>query len=441
MKGSVMRKNLDCKDVKGISDLMNRLNEFRMKNSFPWIIGVNLNINVLGDINGDDLCDDIPMILINYDYHSALCNISALKSSGIYQRLGEFSEDEIELKNRLPTGLIREKALNYVVSKIPEPDTEHKLDALKDCIKHMHSLGITSVSDITLPEDLEVFSKAYERGMLNLRIASYLPVNTFRDFNQLRKITENIPEDFFSIKGFKGFWDGALGSETALFSVNYRFKNHNGYRTETVKSGELQETARLIDKEGMQIKIHAIGDLAVKETLDLYSSLPGTKKLRHRIEHSQHIREEDYPRFAETGVIASVQPVHLKYDIEAVKSKLPAEIQKFTHNYRLLVDYGAILCFGTDFPIAELNPFENIRLAVTRYNFYPEYSFTLDEALKCYTINNAYANHNENNLGSISKGKVADFIIPEDNIFEMKPEELADVKVSETYLGGVKVYP
>jgi predicted amidohydrolase YtcJ len=207
-----------------------------------------------------------------------------------------------------------------------------------------------------------------------------------------------------------------------------------------VESGEVFELAKKIDSSGMQMIIHAIGDKAVSDVLDLYESLPYHDANRHRIEHAQHIQEKDFERFKKLNVIASVQPLHLKYDIKAVHEKLPAGHVNKTHNYKHLIDLGAVVNFGTDFPIVEVDPFENMRLAVTREGFTPELSINLRECIKGYTINNAYSNFNDDTLGTIVKGKAADFVIMQDDLFETRPGDISKAKVRKTYFNGEEVY-
>ncbi len=190
--------------------------------------------------------------------------------------------------------------------------------------------------------------------------------------------------------------------------------------------------------------IHAIGDKAVTEVLELYASLPNTKKLRHRIEHAQHIQPEDYQKFGEFGILASVQPLHLKYDARTVFEKLPETLINNTHNYIHIHSNGGIFNFGTDFPIVGGDPFQNIELAVTRITEYgeftPEHKILLHECVKAYTYNNAYSNHNENSVGTITKGKVADFVIMDTDIFKMDPGKLNTAKVYKTYISGNEIF-
>lgn len=452
--GSVMRKRFDASEAADSETLKDKINNYAANNpGQEWIIGSNLNLNnILKQADpkivnfADDIFPDSPLFITNYDYHSALCNSKAMLASGIMKKLNEFSDSEV-MKNSegKPNGVIKEKALNYIFEQLPNPAINEKVTAAEEFIKILHSYGITSVSDITLIEDLEVYNELYNLGKLNIRVNSYIPFAEFNNIKIHSEFTKEINRDFYTINGFKAFWDGTLGSETALFSQNYAGKNHNGYKTDMIESGEIYRLAKEINNSGSQMIIHAIGDRAVTEVLDLYESLfkPGNNS-RHRIEHAQHINENDFERFKKYGVIASVQPIHLKYDTKTVKEKLPAKLKNSTHNYKKLIDNDAIVNFGTDFPIVEVNPFENIRLALTRKTndeeFFPEYCIDLHSCIKAYTINNAYSNFNENAVGSITKGKAADFVIMEDDLFKIENDKFTYAKVWKTFLDGKEVY-
>lgn len=452
VRGSLMLKLFDAADIFNAGELRSKILDYSLKNpSQKWIIGSNLDINSLlknsDRVSGnfvDVIYNERPLFINNYDYHSAICSTKALEQSGLMQKLSEFSDEEVVRdSNGNPTGLIKEKAQKFVSDNLPKPSLDEKVTALEDFIDILHSYGITTVTDITLIEDLEVYKKISELGRLKIRINSYIPFYEFTNLKEHIEYTKEIDPDFFTICGFKAFWDGALGSETALFSENYLGRNHNGYKTEMVTSGQIFKLAEQINSAGLQMIIHAIGDKAVSEVLDLYESLykPGT---RHRIEHAQHLQPSDFERFKKNSVIASVQPLHLKYDAHTVKQKLPENLVSKTHNYKELIETGAVINFGTDFPIVEVNPYENIRLAYTRRTkdgvFIPELSINLHDCLKCYTINNAYSNFNENATGRVAKGKSADFVIMEDDLFDMDPDNLANAKVWKTYFDGREVY-
>ncbi|HJY63923.1 MAG TPA: amidohydrolase [Ignavibacteria bacterium] len=454
--GSLMLKRLDARNVNSIESLKSVISKYVKDNpKSNWIIGSNINLNiVLKDFKPgkgnfvDKIYSEKPLYIANYDYHSGLCNTLVLVKTGLTARINEFSDSEV-VKDREgnPVGIVKENALDYVFDNLPKPSLSQRCNAVRDFIKILHSYGITNITDITLIEDFEVYNKLYGDDKLKVRINSYIPLEEFENIEKHEKSISKINPDLLTINGFKAYYDGSLGSETALFSKNYKGKNHNGYKTDTVTKGILSKYARQIDKAEGQLIIHAIGDLAVTEVLDLYKSLireNGERNSRHRIEHAQHILNADLKRFIELGVIASVQPLHLKYDIGIVKDKLPDELVNTTHNYKKLIETGAIINFGTDFPIVEVNPYENIKMAITRNAsgevFTPENSIDLHNCIKAYTINNAYSNFNENAIGSIKPGKCADFVIMEDNLFDMKPEDIGNSEVWRTYFDGDLVY-
>ena len=452
VKGALIQSKLDCGSICSTEELKNAVTEYSEKNQTDWIIGSNLDVRKVfpdpgnSSVNIADLiCTKKPLFITNFDFHSAVCNSAAFEKSGLCSRLDDYSDAEItRLKNGSPGGIIKEKTLKYLYTVIPEPTLEEKVNAASEFIKVLNSYGITSVSDITLPEDIDVYIELYKQGKLNVRINSYIPFEELENLDLYIIKTLGINHDFFTINGFKEYWDGALGSQTALFSKHYKGMNNPGYKTNAVTSGSIHKIAAKLDAAGKQMIIHAIGDKAVSEVLDLYESLPNTKKLRHRIEHAQHIQPADFSRFINLEVIASVQPVHLKYDAETVKNYLPDELTSLTHNYLHIIKNGGVVNFGTDFPIVPVDPFENIRIAATRKTasgtFLPELRIPLNECIKAYTINNAYSNKNDNAVGSITRGKSADFVILDTDIFSVKPSEISGVKVLKTYLNGGEVY-
>jgi predicted amidohydrolase YtcJ len=453
--GSLSRKSLDCSNVNNEAQLQQVIKKYVKDNpGLKYIIGSNLDVGKVFHENAgagniaDNLEENIPLFITNYDYHSCICNTSCMEKSGLLSKPEMFSDNEIP-RNAAgkPAGIAREKAMNYIFDNIPEPGITEKVQAVEEMIAILHSYGITSVSDITDIEDLEVYNELYKAGKLKIRINSYIPFKEFHNLKKYEDYTKEIEPDFFSIRGFKAYYDGALGSETALYSENYKEKPHNGYKTDLVKSGEIFKIAKEIDRAGKQVIIHAIGDQAVTEVLDICEMLEkenGKRDRRFRVEHSQHIKDNDFARFKNLKAIASVQPVHLKYDAHTVKEKLSENLVNHTHNHKGLIDNGVTVNFGTDFPIAGVNPFENMRLAVTRKTvdgvFTPQYKIGLNDCIKCYTINNAFASFNDNTTGTITKGKAADFIIMEDNLFEINKDNIADAKVWKTFFNGEEVY-
>ncbi len=393
----------------------------------------------------DKICPDKPLFISRFDIHSAILNSKAIEESGLESKADEFGTDNVvkDEKGRL-TGEVKESARLYILSVIPQMSTEEIGNALKEQIEKLHRYGITAVSDITLPEDLDAFEFLLKKEELKLFIDSRLPFNEVANIKGCRErfIAYNDRIKFLSLKAF---YDGSLTSETAYFHDNYKSRTHNGSRTDFVESGEFFEFAELIDLAGYRMSVHAIGDKAVTELLDLNKRLIdsyGVKDRRFRIEHSQHTRLSDIGKFKEYNVIASVQPWHLFSDAKSATDKLqhPEE----THNYKLMIDKGVTVCFGTDFPVVGENPLENIYYAMTRKteqmdgSFYPEYNLPLVDCLTCYTINNAYASGLENITGSIRVGKKADIIVLDD-LFELDPGDVKNTTVDMTFMEGKRL--
>ncbi len=451
--GSLMLKRIDCSNIKNVEELKRKVNEYSLNNpNAKWLVGGNLNIplirtqlNIEGNLL-DDIFQTKPLFLTNYDYHSGICNSAALKASGLIEKLNDYPEEEIIRVSGKATGEIKEKAMDFIFNSIPTPSLNDKTGAVSEMIKKLHSFGITGISDITLPDNFEVYNALNEKNLLKLKINSYIPFSNFHNLSSIEKECAKISRNRFEIKGFKAFYDGALGSGTGLFKDNYKGKDYSGFKTEQASGGEIDKLVLEIDNAGKQIIIHAIGDKAVYDVLQICKRLNkvnGKKDRRFRIEHAQHIDEADFEMFRELDVIVSAQPLHLKYDANLVKEKLIEKVQKRTHNYKALIDIGVVVNFGTDFPIVEINPFHNIHMALTRkcdgVEFYPEYRIDLHNCIKCYTINNAFASFDEKYSGSITPGKNANFIIMNEDLFEISEDEIKNASVYETYFEGEKL--
>lgn len=432
--------------------LKNKINTNR-----SWITGgyysdANIIDGFTPDINFlDQICPDNPIIISRFDFHSAYINSKAFELSGLINCIDKFEKEEIiyDEKGKF-TGLVKERAREFVLSAVPVKSNEELASDLETEIKKLHSLGITAVSDITLPFDLDIFEILIRKNNLNLFIDSRLPFESFYEINNYKKRFSEF-KNSIRFNGFKAFYDGTLSSVSALMHDNYIGTNQNGIRTDYILSGNFKKTGEKIHRAGYQISVHAIGDLAVTELLDFFSEFKQEKinadsekyNRRHRIEHAQHIIDSDLERFRKLGVIASVQPTHLFSDAISVTKKY--ENLKTTHRYKQLIEDGATVCFGTDFPIVEENPFETIYYAMTRKaigfenGFLPEYNISLGDCITCYTQNSSYASFVESERGSISVNKIADFLILED-LFQMPPESLRTQKPIETYLYAKKVF-
>ena len=257
--GSLLTNRIDCSGIYTPQQLREKV--MKHAEEFPdktWLVGGNLQIGELMKNFSEgsrsallflDAVSEKPLYIYNYDYHSAICNSAVLEITGLSSKLDEYNENELprDFEGK-PAGIIREKALEITRVKIPEPALQERVDAVDKMIGVLHSFGITTVSDITLPANLEVYKTLYKKNKLKLRINSYIP---FEEFDNLKKYEDDvseIPKDLFCIKGFKAYYDGALGSETGLFKQNYKNKNYYGYKTEIAESGKITVLAKKIDK-------------------------------------------------------------------------------------------------------------------------------------------------------------------------------------------------
>lgn len=418
-----------------------------------WIVGGNFSETNFGEkfiIDRyflDGICPDVPIILSRLDLHSAFLNSKAIELSGMKNKISEFGLSEVicDEKGEL-TGEVKERARFYALDCVPKKTTEQLAEIVKKEISRMNSLGIASVSDVTWDDELDIYSYMLGRGEMNLKINSMLRFQYFPEIESIKK--KFLPyEEFIRINTFKEFYDGSLSSEAAYFWENYKGKNHKGIKTNFIASGEFEKIAVEIDKAGYQLAVHAIGDKAVSELLDFNERLiriNGPRERRFRIEHAQHIKKSDLMRFKDFNIVTSVQPSHLYVD-----AKVASEILNdpdTTHVYKKLFDMDLIVNFGTDFPVAPENPLDTIYYAMTREangfpdGFNKEYSINLENCLKAYTINNAYASFEENEKGNLEAGKNADIIVLDRDLFSSTPKEIKGAKVLMTYLNGKRVY-
>ncbi|MBS1518632.1 MAG: amidohydrolase [Bacteroidetes bacterium] len=452
IEGAYISSLLDLRDASYRNDFRDGIREYRAAADEGCIQGgffaesnfkeeINLSREFL-----DSICDDIPVVISRFDTHAAFANSKALELSGILSRENDFTEEEIIRRNGIITGEIKERAREFILSTLPKPTVQSRLKAALNIMKRFNSYGITSISDITIVPDLEIYSLMLEKNSLLMNVDARLHFPEFYNIEKHKSKFEEYTE-LINFRSFKAFYDGTLSSGTAYMHSDYKDIPGRGIRTEYVNSGEFEKTAFEIDRAGYQISVHAIGDKAVTDLLDLnerLDSVNGKRDRRFRIEHAQHIREEDFDKFRDLNVIASVQPAHLFSD--ALTSSRMLQDPALEHNYDRLFKNGSRVCFGTDFPIVSENPFETIYFAVTRKadgfdnGFYPEKSILPDDCIDAYTINNAYASFSEDQKGTIQNGKRADLIILDQNIFEISADEIKDCSVNRTFFMGKEIY-
>ena len=259
--------------------------------------------------------------------------------------------------------------------------------------------------------------------------------------------------DWLRIGGLKGFADGSLGSTTALFFEPYRDApdTRGLFFEQMLPEGIMLQRVAAADKLGLQVMIHAIGDRANACILDLYREVAeqnGPRDRRFRIEHAQHLRAADIPRFGRQKVIASMQPYHAADDGRWCEKRIGTERSRGTYAFRALLDSGAVLAFGTDWTVAPLNPMLGLKAAVTRQTldgkhpdgWFPDQKITLDEAIRAYTVGSAYAEFAEHAKGALSPGKLADLVMLDRDLYRINPADIDQARVLLTVVDGRVVW-
>ncbi|HEY2905003.1 MAG TPA: amidohydrolase [Vicinamibacterales bacterium] len=402
----------------------------------------------------DSLTPFSPVFLNRYDGHAALANSLALKLAGVTARTPDPPGGAI-VRDAAgnPTGVLKDAAMGAVNRVIPPPTPERLQQAVKRAMDHAASLGVTSVQDMNPPyEDIAVYADLANQGKLTVRISA-APMETGWQDQAKLGIHRSFGSDWLRLGAVKGYADGSLGSTTAFFFQPYT----DAPNTRGLLSDEMQPLdqmrARLTgaDKAGLQLCIHAIGDAAISQILDLFADVVkanGPRDRRLRIEHAQHIAPKDFDRFAALEVIASVQPYQAIDDGRWAERRIGPERVKTTYAFRTLIDKGVRLALGTDWPVAPLNPMLTLYAAVTRATldgknpngWVPEQKISLQQAVAAHTAGSAYAEFQEKEKGTIARGKLADLVILSDDIFSIPPAAIKDAKVQTTIVAGKIVY-
>jgi predicted amidohydrolase YtcJ len=406
----------------------------------------------------DKFVKDRPVFIRRYDGHMGLANSAALKLAGVTADTKDPPGGVIYrlADGKTPSGILKDNAMALVDRLIPEPGDEEILEAVLAAQKALAENGVTSVQDLdgsgaeTRRKLFRVYQRLAREGKLTCRIDLRWPLGFHRELSNTGA-TADFGNDFVRIGGVKGFMDGSLGSSTAKMFAPYETdaKNTGVYVTEP---DTMRSLIRSADAVGLNVCVHAIGDQANAVLLDLFADVAkqnGVKDRRFRIEHVQHLRSEDYKRFKELSVIASMQPYHVIDDGRWAEGRIGAKRCASSYAYRSLLDAGAKLCFGSDWPVAPLDVLAGVDAAVNRRTldgkhpngWFPEQRITVAEAVEAYTMGSAFAAHQEKDRGSIAAGKLADFVLLSRDIFApAERDKIADTKVQLTVVGGKVVF-
>jgi predicted amidohydrolase YtcJ len=398
----------------------------------------------------DEVTPNTPVWMPRLDGHMALANTAAMKAAGIGDDVKDVPGGEIarDASGR-PTGVFKDNAMALIDRVQPQPSLEQRLQATVAAMDYLAARGVTGVHHMGSWADLEVFRLAHKRGVMKTRVYACTPLA------QWKRLAEEVEQrgrgdDWLRIGGLKGFVDGSLGSHTAAMLTAFNdAPKDTGLLVNT--TDDLESWTAAADKAGLQVMVHAIGDRAIRLQLDVYQRVAqrnGPRDRRFRIEHAQHIDPQDIPRFAKLGVVASMQPYHCIDDGRWAERVIGARRSETTYAFRSLLDSGAHAAFGSDWFVAPPTPLEGMYAAVTRRTldgkhpngWVPGQRITPEEALRAYTAEAAYAAFQEKALGSLEPRKLADLVVVDRDVTQIKPEEIARARVKLTMVGGRIVY-
>jgi predicted amidohydrolase YtcJ len=462
--GGLRLASVQLRDARTRDEFVSRIKAFAA--AVPpgtWITGGDWDHSLWGgELPSRDWIDaatpDHPVWINRLDGHMSLANSAALKAAGVTRATADVAGGEIvRSAGGEPTGLLKDNAMALVDKAAPPPSPEMRRRAVVAAMRHVAERGVTTVHDMSTSaawDDMALYAELRKANALQTRIYSVVPLaqwERLRDLVARRELggADGRGDDWLRVGGLKGFVDGSLGSHTAAF--------HEPFEDAPADRGLLVNTPddlyRWIsgaDKAGLQVMVHAIGDRANTLLLDTFARVAtenGARDRRFRTEHAQHLAPRDIPRFAQLNVIASMQPYHA-IDDGRWAEKYIGERVNTTYAFRSLIDARARIAFGSDWFVAPPTPLEGIYAAVTRRTlddknpggWVPQQKISVEEAVRAYTVDAAYASFDESRKGTLTQGRLADFVMLERNIFEIPPEEIGAVRVRMTVVGGRTVF-
>lgn len=401
----------------------------------------------------DQVEKERPVWLSRVDGHAGWANSKAMELAGIDVDTpdpdgGKIIRDE----NGAPTGVFIDAAMRLIEEVIPEPTEETQKRALEEALQQMRSHGLTTVHDAGVSIDtLRLYKQYADRDSLTTRIYGMISGTgaTFDTLSQDGPV-KSYADDLLALRSVKLYADGALGSRGAAMIEPYSDEPGNRgllFTSEEEMTAQILKTA----SAGFQTNVHAIGDRANRIVLNAFANVRdslGRQNLRHRIEHAQIVAPDDIPRFKSLDIIASMQPTHATSDMNMAEDRVGPERIKGGYAWQKFLDQGTVVAFGSDFPVEHVNPFYGLYAAITRQDhqgnpeggWYPDDRVSREQALRSFTLDAAYAAHQEKVLGSLEPGKWADFILVDRNIFDIPVRDIWQTKVLETWVAGHKVF-
>lgn len=450
---------LDLSETRSLDEALAKIAAYAAATPTPrWIIGGGWNQEKWGlgrfptaaDI--DKVVGDRPVWLERVDGHAGWANSAAMREAGITAKSVSPDGGRIEKVNGQPSGVFVDAASQLVQKAVPAPLPRTADEAFQRAQEALLSTGVTSVADMgTTGEEWAVMRRAGDIGRLNVRIVSYAG-----GIDNMLAVAGTGPtpwlyDNKLRMVGVKLYADGALGSRGAYLKAPY--KDAPGNRgLAFLTDAELKNMMVRAVMDGFQVAVHAIGDAANAQALEAIEEVSDTYKgdRRWRIEHAQIVDPADLPRFARFGIVASMQPVHEASDWRMAEARMGPERLGGAYAWASMAQAGVPLAFGSDFPVESPNPFHGLAVAISREDasgqpaggWRPEERVSLTKALSGFTREAAFAAFAEDRLGSLEKGRMADFIFIDRDIFAdgIAPRDIRETQVIETYVGGKKVW-
>ncbi|MFW6161035.1 MAG: amidohydrolase [Acidobacteriota bacterium] len=401
----------------------------------------------------DRYVPDRPVLVSRYDGHMSVANSLALKMAGITAQTPDPPGGIIvrDPQTREPTGVLRETAARLVSRIIPPPQREEIKKAIQKSLEHAREHGITSIHQVDMtPTDLEIYQELLGKGELTSRIYGFIAIDQCHRLIELGIHRNFNNKNWIAVGGVKAFLDGSLGSSTALFFEPYD-QDPSSSGIFVVNPDELKKQMMEADKAGLQLAVHSIGDRANSALLDMFEHIikeNGPRDRRLRIEHAQHLQSADFQRFNKLNVIASVQPYHAIDDARFAEKRIGLKRCETTYAFHSFLENDVIMAFGSDWTVAPLDVLWGIYAAVTRKpldgshpeGWFPEQKISVEQAIRAYTYNPAYASFQEDIKGTISSGKLADIVVLSRDILTISPEEIKETEILYTITNGQIVY-
>ena len=466
MDGSMGLTRVDLNDAKTVAEIQKRVKEYAESHlQEPWITGMGWTYPTFGPSALPDkkILDDVvptrPVYLVAFDGHSSWANSKALQMAGITRETPDPPNGKIVRDEKgEATGALKETAGDLVAKVMPKPSREERLAALRLGIHEANKFGLTRVHSAGQDfEWLDLYDELRRNGEMTLRfyIAYFLdpPELTPDAIEKIEQARRTYHDDWISGGVVKTMLDGVVEAHTAAMLAPYSDDPSQTGKLFWDPAKYTQAVAEL-DRRGLQIFTHAIGDKAVRLALDAYQNATETNHTndaRPRIEHIETISAQDVPRFGKQGVIASFQPLHAYPDDDTLniwaRNVGPERAQR-AWVWHSIETTGGRLAFGSDWPVVTLNPWPGVQNALTRQTtdgnppggFVPSERISLEDTITAYTLGAAFAGRREKTEGSLEPGKLADLIVLSQDLFKVKPSEIAKTEVLLTIVGGKVVY-